>query len=87
MATEDEKKQYLQSVFETTYLKDVIERNHLRNPEGMRKLIQVLASCIGSCTNPNNIVNTFMSGEKLTIAPATIGKRYMTITDMGVCLM
>ena len=72
LATEDEKKQYLQSVFETTYLKDVIERNHLRNPEGMCKLIQVLASCIGSCTNPNNIVNTFMSGEKLTIAPATI---------------
>ena len=72
LATEDEKKQYLQSVFETTYLKDVTERNHLRNPEGMRKLIQVLASCIGSCTNPNNIVNTFMSGEKLTIAPATI---------------
>ena len=72
LATEDEKKQYLQSVFETTYLKDVIERNHLRNPEGMRKLIQVLASCIGSCTNPNNIVNTFMSGKKLTIAPATI---------------
>ncbi len=72
LTTEDEKKQYLQSVFETTYLKDVVERNHLRNPEGMRKLIQVLASCIGSCTNPNNIVNTFMSGEKLTIAPATI---------------
>lgn len=72
LTTEDEKKQYLQSVFETTYLKDVIERNHLRNPEGMRKLIQVLASCIGSCTNPNNIVNTFLSGEKLTIAPATI---------------
>ncbi|MGM9818122.1 MAG: ATP-binding protein [Paludibacteraceae bacterium] len=72
LTTEDEKKQYLQSVFETTYLKDVIERNHLRNPEGMRKLIQVLASCIGSCTNPNNIVNTFMSGEKLTIASATI---------------
>ncbi len=70
--TEEEKKQYLQTVFETTYLKDVIERNHLRNPEGMRKLIQVLASCIGSCTNPNNIVNTFMSGEKLTIASATI---------------
>lgn len=72
LATEDEKKQYLQSMFETTYLKDVIERNHLRNPEGMRKLIQVLASCIGSCTNPYNIVNTFMSGEKLAIVPATI---------------
>jgi predicted AAA+ superfamily ATPase len=73
LKTEEEKKQYLQTVFETTYLKDVIERNHLRNPEGMRRLVQVLASCIGSCTNPNNIVNTFMSGEQLTISPAAIG--------------
>ncbi len=73
LATEEEKKQYLQTVFETTYLKDVIERNHLRNAEGMRKLIQVMASCIGSCTNPNNIVNTFMSAEKLVISSAAVG--------------
>ena len=73
LATEEEKKQYLKTVFEATYLKDVIERNHLRNPEGMRKLIQVMASCIGSCTNPNNIVNTFMSGEKLVISSAAVG--------------
>ena len=81
LETEEEKKQYLQSVFETTYLKDVIERNHLRNPEGMRKLIQVLASCIGSCTNPNNIVNTFMSGEKLTISSAAIGNYLKYLQD------
>jgi hypothetical protein len=73
LSTEEEKKQYLKTVFESTYLKDVIERNHLRNPEGMRKLIQVMASCIGSCTNPNNIVNTFMSGEKLVISSAAVG--------------
>ena len=73
LATEEEKKQYLKTVFEATYLKGVIERNHLRNPEGMRKLIQVMASCIGSCTNPNNIVNTFMSGEKLVISSAAVG--------------
>lgn len=81
LETEEEKKQYLQSVFETTYLKDVIERNHLRNPEGMRKLIQVLASCIGSCTNPNNIVNTFMSGEKLTVSSAAIGNYLEHLQD------
>ena len=81
LKTEEEKKQYLQSVFETTYLKDVIERNHLRNPEGMRKLIQVLASCIGACTNPNNIVNTFMSGEKLTVSSAAIGNYLEHLQD------
>ena len=73
LTTEEEKKQYLQTVFEATYLKDVIERNHLRNPEGMRRLIQVMASCIGSCTNPNNIVNTFRSGENLVISSAAVG--------------
>ena len=81
LETEEEKRQYLQSVFETAYLKDVIERNHLRNPEGMRKLMQVLASCIGSCTNPNNIVNTFMSGEKLTISSAAIGNYLEYLQD------
>ena len=81
LATEEAKKQYLQTVFEATYLKDVIERNHLRNPEGMRKLVQVLASCIGSCTNPHNIVNTFMSAEQLTISSAAIGNYLEYLQD------
>ncbi len=72
LQSEEEKKQYLQSVFEATYLKDVIERNHLRNPEGMRHLIQVLASTIGSVTNPTKIANTFQSCEQKSIADKTI---------------
>lgn len=70
--TEKEKKQYLQSVFEATYLKDVIERNHLRNPEGMEHLIQVLSSSIGACTNPLRIANTFKTNEKVSITTKTI---------------
>ncbi|MGN1240084.1 MAG: ATP-binding protein [Paludibacteraceae bacterium] len=70
--TEQEKKQYLQTTFETTYLKDIIERNHLRNPDGMRHLIQVMASNIGTITNPSKIANTFQSCEQLAIADKTI---------------
>lgn len=61
METENEKKNYLRTVFATTYLKDVIEHNHLRNSEGMQSLIQVLASSIGSPSNSKRIADTFAS--------------------------
>jgi len=39
--------EYLQNIYELTYLKDVIERNRLRNVEGLKQLVQILASSIG----------------------------------------
>ncbi len=53
----------LRGLYETTYLRDVIERNHLRNPEGMKELVRVIASGIGSSTNPTRIANTFQSAQ------------------------
>lgn len=79
--TEKAKKQYLRSVFEATYLKDVIERNNLRNPEGMKHLIQVLASDIGSCTNPTKIANTFKTNEQLTLTANTISEYIQHLQD------
>ena len=38
LETEEKKTDYLRGLYETTYLRDVIERNHLRNPEGMTSL-------------------------------------------------
>ena len=81
LETEQEKKQYLQSIFETTYLKDVLERNHLRNAEGMKQLIQVMASNIGTITNPTKIANTFLSAEKLTIKDKTISAYLQHLQD------
>ena len=69
---EESKTEYLQTVFETAYLKDVIERNSLRNPEGMRTLLRILASSIGSSTNPNRIAHTFQSVTKQNIGSATL---------------
>lgn len=72
LQTEQEKKQYLQTTFEATYLRDIIERNRLRNTDGIRHLIQVMASNIGTITNPSKIANTFQSCEQLSIADKTI---------------
>ena len=44
----EQKTDYLSDIFELTYLKDIIDRNHLRNPEGMSQLVRVLASTIGA---------------------------------------
>lgn len=72
MPNEQKKIEYLTNLFEVTYLRDVIERNHLRNAAGMRQLVRILASAIGSSTNPRRISNTFKSQEATSIKATTI---------------
>lgn len=74
LLTDDEEKKvnYLTDLYELTYLKDIIERNHLRNVDGLRTLIRVLASNIGTPTNPKRIANTFQSTESVRIKDSTI---------------
>ena len=74
LLTENEEKKisYLSNLYELTYLKDIVERNHLRNVEGLRTLVRVLASGIGAPTNPKRIANTFQSEENVRIKDSTI---------------
>lgn len=69
---EEKKINYLLDLYELTYIKDIIERNHLRNVEGLRALVRVLASNIGSSTNPKRIGDTFLSVEHITMKDRTI---------------
>lgn len=70
--SEEKKINYLIDLYELTYLKDIIERNRLKNVEGLRTLIRVLASNIGSPTNPKRIGDTFQTNENISIKDATI---------------
>ena len=72
MDTPEEKEAYLKSLCETIYLRDVIERNHLRNADGMRTLLQVLASAIGANTNAKRIANTFATELNVKITQPTV---------------
>lgn len=76
-----EKQNYLREMFETVYLKDVIERHHLMNPDGMRELIRILASSIGSSTNVRRIANTFKSVANMEIGPNTISRYLEHLQD------
>lgn len=70
--SEQKKQEYLRNLYELTYMKDVIDRNHIKNAEGMRELVRVLASSIGSATNPLRLSNTFQSKEKISLSDKSI---------------
>ena len=70
--SEKKKSDYLKNLYELTYMKDVQERNHLRNADGLFKVVQMLASCIGSPTNPKRISDTFKTVEKKAVTDRTI---------------
>ena len=72
MDYEEKKMKFLLDLYELTYLKDIVERNRLRNVEGLRALIRILASGIGSSTNPKRICDTFKSVEQVSIKDNTI---------------
>lgn len=65
--TDEEKIKYLKDFINNTYIKDVIERNNIKNNTVIDSLFNILASSIGSLTNPTKLANTFKSnGIKAT---------------------
>lgn len=63
VALEDEKdkKAYLSNLYEELYVKDIVERNKLEREDILNAILDVIASQIGSLTNPTNIANALTS--------------------------
>lgn len=73
METHEERSRYLRDLFNRTYIRDVLERHQVNNDaEVLEILLNVLASGIGSLTNPSRLSNTFASERQIRIAPDTI---------------
>lgn len=73
--THEKKSRYLRELFERTYIKDVLERHKINNGmEVLDILLDVLASGVGSLTNPSRLSNTFKSERGISVAPDTIDK-------------
>ena len=81
LKTPAEKQNYLREIYETVYLRDVIDRNHLRSADGMRELVRILASSIGASTNVRRISNTFKSVAGMDIGPNTISRHLEHLQD------
>ena len=75
MDTHERKSKYLRDLFERTYLKDIMERNKIKNDEEVLViLLDILASGIGSLTNPSKLSNTFKSERNISLAPDTVDR-------------
>lgn len=75
------KAEYLSSLNQTLYLKDIVERNKIANEDEFSELMNVMASSIGSPCNPNKIANTFKSVKKVSLASQTIAKYLSFMED------
>ena len=75
LETHEEKSRYLKDLFDRTYIKEVLERHEIKNDAAVLSiLLDILASGIGSLTNPTKLSNTFKSERQIAIGSETIEK-------------
>ena len=70
--TDELKSRYLIDLCRELYLKDIEERHKLRGDNVMDALVNILASAVGSLTNPTKLANTFKSNG-IHVSDKTIG--------------
>lgn len=70
--TEEQKSKYLKDLFERTYLSDIIERNNIQRIDVLDTLVNILASSVGSLTNPKKLSDTFISNSMKDVSINTI---------------
>ena len=81
MDDDTQKSGYLSHLAKTTFIRDMVERANIRRVSDFEELINVLASSIGSLTNPSKLQNTFNSTKKGNITDKTIKSYIETITN------
>ncbi len=79
--TEEQKVALLDNLFKETYIRDIVNRNKIRNVGEMEALLNILSSAIGSLTNPNKLKNTFKSVGNSKITATTITKYIEYLED------
>lgn len=76
LPTPEQKIELLKNLFQETYINDIVGRHSIKNKEEFEELIDILASGIGSLTNPRRLTDTFKSKKNKTISSNTI-KSYL----------
>ncbi len=76
LATDEQKAAYLSRLFNEVYLTDVVARNHIVKTQELEDIVNILASSVGSLTNPHKIAATFDTALHSKIDEATV-RRYI----------
>lgn len=72
MTDDQDKKEYLSSLYTELYIKDIVERNGIEREDILNNILDYLASQIGSLTNPTNVANAISSMRKEKVNSATV---------------
>ena len=75
------KMNYLTSLFNEVYLKDIIERKKVEREDVLNMVLNLLCSSVGSLTNPNKITNTLKSREQINISVNTVNNYIHHLED------
>ena len=74
--TAEEKISFLKSLFDETYISDIVGRHRIRNRAELEEILDILSSAIGSLTNPSRLSSTFKSVKHKSVSYNTI-KNYI----------
>lgn len=77
LETSKKKIDYIKNLYSTVYINDIVERYKIKGESELKELIQIIASAIGSPTNPNKLANTFKSLKNVSLSNKTIDN-YLT---------
>lgn len=75
------KMNYLTSLFNEVYLKDIIERKKVEREDVLNMVLNLLCSSVGSLTNPSKITNTLKSREQINISVNTVNNYIHHLED------
>lgn len=64
--TDNAKINYLRTQKENVYVNDIVERNKIQNKEELEMLVQIIASDVGSLTNPLKLSNKFKERDRIS---------------------
>ncbi len=81
LTDEKDKKDYLTSLYNELYVKDIIERNNIEREDILGEILDFLASQISSLTNPTNIANALSSMKNEKVNPAMVANYIQHIMD------
>lgn len=81
LTTDEAKESYLKDLYAKVYLTDIKDRYSIRCDSELQELLQIIASTIGSPTNPSKLENTFKSVKNVTLSNKTINTYLSYLED------
>lgn len=79
--SDSEKRHYLANLYDSIYIRDVIERNKIKDAALLERIIDIVMSAVGSLTNPAKLANVLATTFKTSASYPTISRYLQHLED------